>query len=161
MALQFSYQQRKEASMDHSESIIAGIVGAVVAALRSTGYFESPENVMVSAPYRKHIIWLKKRADEADFNVVIKAEITRSVDCNVTKTLPGKLHKAPLGYFRLDYPVTVSTRKGCPVTHQETVPLTLTDNTLGYSSKHAIVIHAHEDIDISYAIEKKSGTMID
>jgi serine protease inhibitor ecotin len=141
--------------MDHSESIISGIVNAVVTALRSTGYFESAENAIVNAPYRKHIIWLKKRSDEASLEVLIKAEITRSVDCNVTTTLPGILHKESLGYFRLDLPITMSTRKGCPVTHEETMSLVLTDNTFDYSSRYPIVIHAHENIDISYSIEKK------
>jgi len=145
--------------MDHSESIISGVINAFVTALRSTGYFESAENAMVNAPYRKHIIWLKKRSDEASLEVVIKAEITRSIDCNVTTTLPGKLHKEPLGYFRLDLPITLSTRKGCPVTHEETVPLVLTGNTFDYSSRQPIVIHAHANIEISYAIEKKSAAV--
>jgi serine protease inhibitor ecotin len=148
-----------EGAMDHSESIISGIVNAVVTALRSTGFFESAENSIVSAPYRKHIIWLKKRSDEASLEVLIKAEITRSVDCNVTTTLPGRLHKESLGYFRLDLPITLSTRKGCPVTHEETVSLVLTDNTFDYSSRQPIVIHAHEHIDISYAIEKKRAAI--
>lgn len=141
--------------MDHTQSIITEVSNAVARTLRSTGYFDSAENAPVSQPYRKHIIWLKKRSDEASLNVVIKAEIERAVDCNQVFLTPAKLKKNPSGYFRLDYPYFDSTKVACPVTHVETMALVLTDNTLDYSSAHPIVIHAHRDIDISYVVEEK------
>lgn len=141
--------------MENINSIIAETVTATLAAIHSSDHVARAENAPVTRLYRKHVIWLNKRSDEAGLNVVVHAELSRAADCNQVVVLPSKLMQTPSGYYRLDYPVIVTSKVACPVSHVETLSLTLADNRFAYCSKTPIVIHAHEDIQISYEVQER------
>jgi serine protease inhibitor ecotin len=147
--------------MENIQRVVFDTVTTTLAALGATDKVARAENAPVIQSYRKHIIWLKKRNDEASLEVVIKGDFTWSADCNRISMQPLRLHKAPSGYYELDYPLYDTTRMACPITQERTMVLAIPDNVFTYSSSKPIVIHAYQAIDISYEVQPKAAATAD
>ncbi|QOY72759.1 ecotin family protein [Pseudomonas sp. OST1909] len=162
--------------MDITQSVISEIVTAVVAALDSTPTIEPPitpcvnspgtpnrpENAWVPPAYRKHIFWLDKRNNEESLVVVIHGGILMDNDCADYIVMPGvggELRMTDAGYYQIDRPHPHShlkrPRLTCGSLPRRRHPLYLHNNVLNYSSSNPIVIHAHEDINVSYVVQEK------
>ena len=154
--------------MDITQSVISEIVTAVVAALDARPSVDTPiapcvnppdrpENVWVAPTYRKHIFWLDKRNDEDSLVVVIHGGVLMDNDCAVYVAMPGvggELRMTDEGYYQIDRPHHTRALT-CGSLPRRRHPLYLLNNVLNYSSGNPIVIHAHEDIDVSYVVQEK------
>ncbi|WP_277759623.1 serine protease [Pseudomonas sp. A34-9] len=148
--------------MQNVQDIITETVTTALTALNPTDWFFNPQNAPVREPYRKHIIWLKKRNDEDKLVVVINASVTVEGDCNpfptyFPRTLLGELLKSASGYYQIAPPPALFPgNPQCLNAPDQTIRLMLMGNGLPYASRYPIVIHAHEDIDISYEVQDKT-----
>lgn len=146
--------------MENTQKIIFDTVATTLAALRDGNNIALPENAPTLTGYRKHIIWLKRTHNEENKEVVINAEVTINRDCNSITLLPRKLLLVSPGYYQIDYPPITGTLMGCAFTHSETLSMPLEDNVLAYDSAKPIVLHVHQEIDISYAVRNKIPTTL-
>ncbi|MFG6204536.1 serine protease [Pseudomonas retamae] len=147
-------------------------------ALQGAGYNERPEDSRAMAPCRKHVFWLPKRDNEQALVVRIQARITVMQGCSFAtdcgmggNVFIEELVASAAGYFQIDMPFDLKTQR-LPYPHQievrgqcdpvaKSYDLILRNSQIAYSSKLAIVIHAHEDIDIHYTVEARPAETAD
>ncbi|WP_368862226.1 hypothetical protein [Pseudomonas sp. Xaverov 259] len=105
---------------------------------------------------------MDKRDDEDRLVVVIHGGILMDNDCAVYMVMPGvggELHRTDAGYYQIErlhsHSDLMSPTLTCSSLPRRRHPLYLSNNVLNYSSGNPIVIHAHEDIDVSYEVEEK------
>jgi serine protease inhibitor ecotin len=120
------------------------------------------EDIPVKPPYRKHVYWPPKRDNAEALVISIEARVSVTEDCDFSKSLIAKvmygaLIADPAGYYRLDKPNDQSHARliSCGREKTRVYEFLLNDSLLAYDSRRPIVIHAHEDIDLSYSVKNK------
>ena len=117
-----------------------------------------PENAPVERGYSKYIFRLEKRSDEDNLLVVISARDNVIFDCNRHTAPISELLKTSSGYYLIDRPGYISTRMGCPENSRyvERHQILGADRILPYDSSVPIVIHALENIYVTYEVINKA-----
>jgi serine protease inhibitor ecotin len=154
-----SMTRLKRQCMSKNEKVMNDIFNSMLAALRRWDYYASPEFAPVSESYRKHVFWLPKRDNEENFSIEIEAVVTMVGDCDPSvsvfpKFLDGVLFADLSGHYQIDKPHNRYANRlvSCPNKPAKTYRMRLSENEIFYSSSRPIVIHAHQDIDISYRV---------